>query len=82
MAELSALLDRHGLEPLEGSRGNFVLARVGERADEVAAALERVGVIVQNGAPFGAAGTLRITAGTVADLEVLDGALTNVFSSG
>ena len=72
VAALSALLDRHGLEPLEGSRGNFVLARVGERADEVAAALERVGVIVQNGAPFGAAGTLRITAGTADDLEVLD----------
>ena len=82
VAALTALLDRHGLEPLEGSRGNFVLARVGERADEVAAALERVGVVVQNGAPFGAAGTLRITAGTTDDLEVLDAALTDVFSSG
>jgi histidinol-phosphate aminotransferase len=82
VAALFALLDRHGLEPLQGSRGNFVLARVGARADEVAAALERAGVIVQHGAPFGATGTLRITAGTADDLNVLDRALTTVFSSG
>ncbi len=79
---LAALLARHGLDPLGESRGNFVLARVGADATRVAAALEALGIMVQNGAPFGAPGTLRITAGTSDDLEALDSALTAVFSSG
>jgi histidinol-phosphate aminotransferase len=80
--ELAELLERHGLDPIAGSRSNFVLARVGERASGIAEELQALGVIVQLGAPFGAPGTLRITAGSEDDRARLDRALTSVFSAG
>ncbi len=79
---LGTLLERHGLEPIDESRANFVLARVGGRATEVAEALLALGIQVQLGAPFGAPGTLRVTAGSGDDLAALDRALTTVFSVG
>ena len=66
---------RHGLEPLAGSATNFVLVDVSSDADEAAAALLRHGVAVQSGAPFGAPTSLRIGAGSAAELERLDAAL-------
>jgi len=75
MRALVSLLHARGLEPLSGSATNFVLVDVGADADEVAATLLRGGVSVQSGVPFGAPTSLRITAGSAAELERLDAAL-------
>ena len=75
MAALTAIVVDHGLEPLAGSATNFVLVDVGSDADEAAAALLLHGVAVQSGVPFGAPTSLRIGAGSSADMERLDGAL-------
>ena len=72
---LTALLRAHGLEPRPGSATNFVLVDVGADANEAAAALLRAGVSVQSGVPFGAPTSLRIGAGSPADLALLDAAL-------
>ena len=72
---LTALLRAHGLEPRPGTATNFVLVDVGEDANEAAAALLRAGVSVQSGVPFGAPTSLRIGAGSPADLALLDAAL-------
>jgi histidinol-phosphate aminotransferase len=80
---LTALLRTHGLEPRPGTATNFVLVDVGEDADAVAAALVRAGVCVQSGVPFGAPTSLRIGAGSPADLALLDAALADAgFSRG
>jgi histidinol-phosphate aminotransferase len=82
MGALVALLRARGLEPLAGSATNFVLADVGRDADEAAQALLRHGVSVQSGVPFGAPTSLRIGAGSAADLALLDSALAGAgFSS-
>jgi histidinol-phosphate aminotransferase len=78
VALLETTLRAHRLEPLAGSVANFVLARVGPEADALAAALRGRGVVVQPGAPFGAPGSLRITAGAADEVAVLDDALTAV----
>ncbi|MFN8223883.1 MAG: histidinol-phosphate transaminase [Gaiellales bacterium] len=75
VAELTAQLERHGLDPLAGSCGNFVLARIGPDAEPLGEALLERGIIVQSGAPFGAEGTLRITAGSERDRAALETAL-------
>jgi len=75
VAALATVLERHGLEPIGGSCGNFVLARVGDDAEQLADALLARGIVVQSGAPFGAPGTLRITAGSADDRGALDAAL-------
>ena len=75
MRALASLLRARGLEPLSGSVTNFVLLDVGADADEVAARLLQGGVSVQSGVPFGAPTSLRITAGSAAELELLDAAL-------
>jgi len=72
---LTALLRARGLEPHPGSATNFVLVDVGVDADELAATLLGGRVSVQSGVPFGAPGSLRIGAGSAADLALLDGAL-------
>ena len=54
---------------------NFVLVDVGSAVDDVAARLLRGGIAVQPGAPFGAPTSLRITAGSPAELDRLDAAL-------
>ena len=75
IAALTAIVTAHGLEPLAGSRTNFVLVDVGSDADAAAAALLAHGVAVQSGAPFGAQTSLRIGTGSTADLDRLDQAL-------
>ena len=75
---LTAMLQARGLEPLSGSMTNFVLVEVGVDADELAAALLRNGVAVQSGTPFGASTSLRIGAGSSAELALLDTALAAV----
>ncbi len=75
IGSLSALLRAHGLEPRPGTATNFVLVDVGGDADEATAALLRAGVSVQSGVPFGAPTSLRIGAGSPADLALLDAAL-------
>jgi histidinol-phosphate aminotransferase len=77
---LTALLQARGLEPLPGSVTNFVLVEVGVGADAMAAALLRNGVAVQSGAPFGAPTSLRIGAGSSAELALLDAALATVMT--
>ena len=72
---LISLLRARGLEPLSGSVTNFVLVDFGRDADELAATLLRSGVSVQSGVPFGAPTSLRIGAGTAAELALLDDAL-------
>ena len=52
------------------SATNFVLVDVGADADAIAAALLAAGVSVQSGTPFGAPTSLRIGAGSAADLEL------------
>ena len=77
IADLSDLLRTHGLEPQPGSATNFVLVDLGAGADAdaVTAALLAAGVSVQSGTPFGAPTSLRIGAGSAADLALLDEAL-------
>jgi histidinol-phosphate aminotransferase len=83
VAELTELLRAHGLEPQPDSATNFVLAEVGADADAATAALLTAGVSVQSGRPFGAPTSLRIGAGSAADLELLDDALAAAgFSAG
>ena len=72
---LTELLRARGLDPLAGSVTNFVLVDVGSAVDDVAARLLRGGIAVQPGAPFGAPTSLRITAGSPAELDRLDAAL-------
>ena len=61
----AARRQRHQLRPRRRRR----------RCRRAAAALLARGVAVQSGAPFGAPTSLRIRAGTAADLELLDAAL-------
>ena len=75
VAELTALLQANGLDPLVDSSANFVLVEVGADADALAAALLAAGVSVQSGTPFGAPTSVRIGAGSPADLALLGAAL-------
>ena len=75
LAALTSLLLERGLEPLGDSAANFVLVDIGRDADAAAAALLRLGVSVQSGAPFGAPTSLRISAAPAADLVRLGEAL-------
>jgi histidinol-phosphate aminotransferase len=75
MAALDALVRARGFVPLPESSTNFLLVDVGSPADAAADVLLRSGVVVQSGAPFGAPTSLRIGAGSEADLARLDAAL-------
>ena len=75
VAGLTELLRARGLEPLPNSATNFVLVDVGPDPDAIAAALLAAGVSAQSGTPFGAPTSLRISAGSRAELELLDAAL-------
>ena len=75
VAELTEVLTARGLEPLPDSATNFVLVDVGSDPDAIAAALLAAGVSAQSGTPFGAPTSLRISAGSRAELELLDAAL-------
>ena len=76
VADLTALLRTRDLAPQPESVTNFVLVDVGADADATAASLLAAGASVQSGAPFGAPTSLRISAGSAADLELLGAALT------
>ena len=79
---LESLLRARGLEPHAGSATNFVLVDVDTDPNELAARLLGHGVAVQSGTPFGAPRSLRIGAGSAADLALLDAALASAgFSS-
>jgi len=83
VAALTQLLQARGLDPQPDSATNFVLVDVGTDANAAAAALLAARVSVQSGAPFGAPTSLRIGAGSAADLELLDDALAAAgFSAG
>jgi histidinol-phosphate aminotransferase len=75
MGLLDATLRARGLAPLPGATGNFVLVPVGDDVEPLLAALRDRGVVVQGGAPYGAPGALRITAGTPEEIETLGEAL-------
>jgi histidinol-phosphate aminotransferase len=83
VAELTDLLRARGLEPHPDSATNFVLVDVGADANALAASMLAAGVSVQSGMPFGVPASLRIGAGSAADLELLDAALAAAgFSAG
>ncbi|MGH7315936.1 MAG: aminotransferase class I/II-fold pyridoxal phosphate-dependent enzyme, partial [Candidatus Rokuibacteriota bacterium] len=52
--------------PAPSSQANFVLARVGDRAGALRAALFQSGILVRDGAGVGFPGHLRIAVGTAA----------------
>ena len=73
VADLTELLRARGLEPLSGQRDEL-RARRGRsrRGRDSRRRCSRAGVSVQSGTPFGAPTSLRIGAGSAADLELLD----------
>jgi histidinol-phosphate aminotransferase len=76
-AVLEDVLRSNGREPAGPAVANFVFVRVGDAA-AVSDALLRKGVIVRPLAPFGAPDALRITAGTLDEIEFLRVALAAV----
>lgn len=74
MTALLAVLRRHGLEPVEPAAANFAFVEVDD-APALADRLLRLGVIVRPAGPFGAPRGLRISAGTLEEIGVLDAAL-------
>ena len=81
MALLGATLRAHALDTAGPAVANFLFVEVGEDATTLNEALLRRGVIVRPLAPFGAAGALRITAGTPDEIAFLDEALSVVVPS-
>jgi len=77
MASLHTVLAAAGFAPAGPAVANFVFVEVGDAAS-LADALLREGVIVRPMAPFGAAGALRITAGTPDEIAVLGDALARI----
>ena len=78
LGELERVLRAHGLLPVTPAAGNFLFVETGGSAAELDAGLLRRGVIVRPMGPFGAAGALRITAGTLDEVAFLDAALTSL----
>jgi histidinol-phosphate aminotransferase len=78
LARLTAILEAAGHAPAAGSVANFVLVEVGAGAGALAAALRDRGIVVQDGAPFGAPGALRVTAGARDELDALEAALAEI----
>jgi histidinol-phosphate aminotransferase len=72
---LEQALRGRGLEPVGPALGNFLYVDVGSDGSLLADALLRQGVIVRPMGPFGAPGALRITAGTLDEIEFLRKAL-------
>ncbi|HEX4519687.1 MAG TPA: histidinol-phosphate transaminase [Gaiellaceae bacterium] len=75
IAELSAVLQKHGLEPAPGAVGNFVYVDLGEDAAPFFEQLLLHGVIVRPLAGFGAPNAIRVTVGTSQEHRFLDSAL-------
>ena len=75
---LTAILRRHGLEPVGGAVGNFVYVELGDDAAPLFERLLEQGVIVRPLAGFGAPTAIRVSVGTPEELAVLDEALAGV----
>ncbi len=75
LAELTAIVTKHGLDPAPGAVGNFVYVDLGEDAAPFFEQLLRQGVIVRPLAGFGAPTAVRITVGTPSEHQFLDAAL-------
>jgi histidinol-phosphate aminotransferase len=75
LAELTRILDKHGLAPVPGAVANFVFVDLGEDAAPFFEQLLRQGVIVRPLTGFGAPTAIRISVGTPDELEFLDAAL-------
>ncbi len=78
LAELTAILEKHGLDPAPGAVGNFVYVDLGEDAAPFFERLLQDGVIVRPLAGFGAPNAIRITVGTPHEHRFLDAALGRV----
>ena len=83
MAALESVLRERGFEPIAPAVGNFLFVDVGTDAAAINDGLLRRGVIVRPMGSFGAPTALRITAGTLEEIEFLAAALDalNVFSN-
>ena len=83
MAALESVLRERGFEPIAPAVGNFLFVDVGTDAAAINDGLLRRGVIVRPMGSFGAPTALRITAGTLEEIEFLADALEalNVFSN-
>jgi histidinol-phosphate aminotransferase len=75
LAELDAILRRHGLSPAANPVGNFVFVDLGEDAAPMFERLLERGVIVRPLAGFGAPNAIRISVGTPEEHAFLDDAL-------
>jgi histidinol-phosphate aminotransferase len=75
LADLDAILRRHGLTPAGGPVGNFVYVDLGEDAAPLFERLLAQGVIVRPLAGFGAPSAIRVSVGTPDEHVVLDEAL-------
>jgi histidinol-phosphate aminotransferase len=71
MGLLKSVLSEHGWQPTEPAVANFLFVEIGEEAAALNDALLRRGVIVRPMGAFGAAGALRITAGTPEEIAFL-----------
>jgi histidinol-phosphate aminotransferase len=80
MAALETVLRDRGFDPIGPARGNFLFVDVGEDAAALNESLLRHGVIVRPMGSFGAPSALRITAGTIEEIEFLAEQLDAVFS--
>jgi histidinol-phosphate aminotransferase len=81
MAALASVLRGRGFEPVGPAVGNFLYVDVGTDAASLDAALLRRGVIVRPMGAFGSPTALRITAGTLEEIDFLEQALAGVFSN-
>jgi len=75
LRQLTAILARHGLDPVPGAVGNFVFLDLGENAAPLFELLLENGVIVRPLAGFGASTALRVSVGAPDELEFLDAVL-------
>jgi histidinol-phosphate aminotransferase len=80
MEVLERVLRSHGFDPVGPAVANFLFVDVGDAAALNTALLHR-GVIVRPMAAFGAPGALRITSGTLEEIEFLSGVLEAVVSA-
>jgi histidinol-phosphate aminotransferase len=75
LADLIAILSRHGLEPAPGAVANFVYVDLGEDAAPLFERLLEQGVLVRPLAGFGAPNGIRVSVGTPEEHALLDEAL-------
>ncbi len=77
-SELERVLGEHGLDPVPGAVGNFVLVELGEDSRPFQERLLREGAIVRPTHGFGAPEAIRVTVGTPDELRFLSEALGRV----